>query len=82
VVDADDREPLARLAHSLAGSSANFGALMLADHCRALEHAALYWSREQLTAAATELESDFDEAGAALRRAVGGGTTATVEPSV
>jgi HPt (histidine-containing phosphotransfer) domain-containing protein len=70
-----------RLAHSLVGSSASFGALTLAEHCRALEHAASDCSRAQLTAAVAELESDFDEAASALRRAVGGGASARMRPS-
>jgi signal transduction histidine kinase/CheY-like chemotaxis protein len=80
-LDAGDRGPVRRLAHSLVGSSASFGALTLAEHCRALEHAASDCSRAQLTAAVAELESDFDEAASALRRAVGGGASARMRPS-
>ena len=78
-VDAGDRQPIKQLAHSLVGSSASFGAVTLAEHCSVLEQAVSHLSHDQLVATASELESDFEAAERALRRALGRSTAARSE---
>ena len=66
-VEHGDAGGVERLAHSLAGSSASFGARRLADDCRALEERAGAGELGEATSLVVRLEEDFALAAAALR---------------
>ena len=57
-----------RLAHSMAGSSATFGARLVADGCRILEVRAKSGDLDEAPSLVARVEGAFDEAAAALRR--------------
>jgi HPt (histidine-containing phosphotransfer) domain-containing protein len=62
----DDARSLARLAHSLKGSSANFGAPLLGVLCAEIEAAAVAEARTDLPRLVDEVIAEFDRVRAAL----------------
>jgi HPt (histidine-containing phosphotransfer) domain-containing protein len=77
-----DREQLSRVAHSLIGSSASFGANALAEHCRALQRAAGDDTPRDLFARVSEIASDFTSAHAVLVNAISAGVVVEVDSFV
>ncbi|MFN2464397.1 MAG: response regulator [Candidatus Dormibacteria bacterium] len=69
-----DAQGLAKVAHSLTGSSSTFGARALADRCRELQVRALSGDLAEATTLISAVEAEFRRAGAALRAELGRGS--------
>jgi HPt (histidine-containing phosphotransfer) domain-containing protein len=82
---ASDRQQVARLAHQLAGASANVHAAQLRELCLNLENCASTAGTAQLEECLTKIGAELARVGAALRQgtmhALPGGLTDAAQPA-